>query len=480
MKPTDQTDIERQATPIIPDMIPDQTARTAKIRTDIHTATEADPTLKKRIAELAMPGASRNLNFFGKLLVDCAEKTIWERDTATLPLGCRYWRRKARNFARQYIRPDALAADLDPHNYDPKPILSAAAKAGFQTAMMPFPIGTAEPFAYLRAAVMQPAVIAEEFATECGGIGLLLLAHHLGCAPIMLSGHIPSMLRHLLPLYMRLKKGAAETMAFAITEPGAGSDVEETEGGAQAHLITTAKPTQGGYIINGRKCFISGGGFAQKVTLYAKLEGEGIESWTCFIVDKDMPGFSVGRLEHKMGQRASDAAELILEDVFVPKENVVGKLRSGWANNRNVLNYSRPCVGAMALGHGRGAFERALEFCRRTYLGPKRLIDYQDVQYTLSDMAMSLWSARAMIWHSCAQLLRCNQSSSATAKVIASDIAVKVCNQAIELMGDHGYVHANSVERLWRDSRLTQIYEGTNQINRLSLIEHLWETEFDK
>ncbi|HQP32140.1 MAG TPA: acyl-CoA dehydrogenase, partial [Deltaproteobacteria bacterium] len=297
---------------------------------------------------------------------------------------------------------------------------------------------------------------------------------------VLLSGHVPSMLRHLLPLYGRLKQGAAESMAFAITEPGAGSDVEDTEGGAQAHLVTTAKRAKGGYIINGRKCFISGGGFAQSATLYAKLEGEGIESWTCFVVDKKMPGFSVGRREHKLGQRASDASELILEDVFVPEENVVGKLRSGWANNRNVLNYSRPCVGAIALGTGRGAFERALEFCRRTYLGPKRLIDYQDVQITLSDMAMSLWAARAMIWHSCAQLLRCNQAASAAAKVTGSDTAFKVCNQALELMGDHSYVHANSAERLWRDSRLTQIYEGTNQINRLALIEAQWEAEFNK
>jgi alkylation response protein AidB-like acyl-CoA dehydrogenase len=295
----------------------------------------------------------------------------------------------------------------------------------------------------------------------------------------MLSGHIPTMLRHLLPLYWRIRRGTPEIMAFAITEPGAGSDVEDTEGAANAHLVSTARKTKGGFILNGRKCFISDGAIADKVTLYAKLDGEGIESWTCFLVEKDMSGFSVGRCEHKLGQRAADTSELVLEDVFVPSKNVVGRLRSGWANNRNVLNYSRPVVGAMALGHGRGAFEHALAFCRRTMLGPKRLIDYQDVQLTLSDMLMSLWAARAMIWHSCGQF-RCYQSASATAKVVASDTAFKVCNQALELMGDHGYVHDNSAERLWRDSRLTQIYEGTNQINRLALIEHQWETELDQ
>jgi alkylation response protein AidB-like acyl-CoA dehydrogenase len=178
-----------------------------------------------------------------------------------------------------------------------------------------------------------------------------------------------------------------------------------------------------------------------------------------------------------MGQRAADASELIFDNVFVPEKNLVGKVRSGWANNRNVLNYSRPVVGAMALGHGRGAFERCLEFCRKTNLGPKRLIEYQDVQLELADMAISLWAARSMIWQSCRQF-RCYQSASAAAKVFASDTAFKVCNQAMELMGDHGYLLKHGVERAWRDSRLTQIYEGTNQINRLALFEHHLSTDF--
>jgi alkylation response protein AidB-like acyl-CoA dehydrogenase len=284
----------------------------------------------------------------------------------------------------------------------------------------------------------------------------------------------------MIPFYLKSHLlGRPDCMAFAITEPGAGSDVEETEGGAKAKLVTTVKyaPEKKGYILNGRKCFISDGAIADKVTVYAKIGDEGIESWTCFLVERGMPGFSVGRSERKMGQRASDASELIFDNVFVPNKNVVGKLRSGWANNRNVLNYSRPAVGSMALGHGRGAFERCLEFCRKTNLGPKRLIEYQDVQMELADMAISLWAARSMIWQSCRQF-RCYQSASASAKVFASDTAFKVCNQAMELMGDCGYLHAHGVERAWRDSRLTQIYEGTNQINRLALFEHHLSTDF--
>ncbi|MCX5849028.1 MAG: acyl-CoA/acyl-ACP dehydrogenase [Deltaproteobacteria bacterium] len=436
--------------------------------------------LQERIEQLKVKNATEKMNIFGRLLVDNREMSIWEHDTKTLTWGVRRWRRKALKFSREYIRPLAAEADLHPHDYDYKPILKAAARKGFQTLMLVPPFGSASILPYLRGTAFQMAVIGEEFATECGGLALLLLAHNLGVAPLLLAGSLRNYLLHLLPLYFRsLILGSPECMAFAITEPGAGSDVEDTEGGALARLITTAKhvPEKGGYILNGQKCFISDGAIADKVTVYAKLEDEGIESWTCFLVERGMQGFSVGRSERKMGQRASDASELIFDNVFIPKRNVVGKVRSGWANNRNVLNYSRPVVGAMALGHGRGAFERCLQFCRNTNLGPKRLIEYQDVQLELADMAISLWAARSMIWHSCKQF-RCYQSVSASAKVFASDTAFRVCNQAMELMGDQGYLHSNGVERAWRDSRLTQIYEGTNQINRLALFEHQMSTDF--
>ena len=436
--------------------------------------------MEERIEQLKLKNATQKMNIFGRLLVDNREMSLWEHDTKTLSWGVRRWRRKARKFAREYIRPLAPQADLHPHDYDPKPILAAAAMQGFQTLMLTPPLGTASTLQYYKGTALQMSVVGEEFATECGGLALLLLAHNLGMAPLLLSGSVSNILRQMIPFYLKSHLlGRPDCMAFAITEPGAGSDVEDTEGGAKAKLVTTAKyvPEKKGYILNGRKCFISDGAIADKVTVYAKIGDEGIESWTCFLVERGMPGFSVGRSERKMGQRAADASELIFDNVFVPNKNVVGKLRSGWANNRNVLNYSRPVVGSMALGHGRGAFERCLEFCRKTYLGPKRLIEYQDVQMELADMAISLWAARSMIWQSCRQF-RCYQSGSASAKVFASDTAFKVCNQAMELMGDCGYLHAHGVERAWRDSRLTQIYEGTNQINRLALFEHHLSTDF--
>lgn len=436
--------------------------------------------VEERIELLKMKNATKRMNAFGQILVDNQEVSVWDRDTKTLPRGARKLRKKAKKFAREYIRPDAAEADLNSERYDPMPLLKASTKKGFQSAICASPLGTVSPSTWLRSTILGMTVLGEEFATESGGLALLLMAHHLGAAPLLLSGSFKTYLRHLVPSYFKLtyRGSTDENMAFAITEPGAGSDAEDTEGAATARAVTTARPVRGGYILNGQKCFISNGAIANKIFVFAKLEGEEMESWTCFLVEKNMKGFSVGRHEKKMGQRASDASEIIFDNVFVPNKNIIGKLRAGWAINRNVLNYSRPVVGAMALGHGRGAFERCLEFCRNTKLGTKRLIDYQDIQMELSDMIISLWSARTMIWHSVKQF-RAYQSASASAKVFASDTSVKVCNQAMEIMGDHGYVHSNGIERAWRDARLTQIYEGTNQINRLSVIENLWDAEIN-
>jgi alkylation response protein AidB-like acyl-CoA dehydrogenase len=433
--------------------------------------------LAEQIEALKIRQSRDRLTVIGRMLVDGRDLSLWEHDTKTLPRGARVWRRRARAFARERIRPLTAMADRDPASFDPKALVGAAARKGFQTQLFVPPFGRASVTTYLRSATLPIAVIAEEFATECGGLALLLLAHNLGVVPLLLSGHVRTLVRHFLPLYFKTSwLGDSTTFAFAITEPEAGSDVESCEGAAQARLNATARPVQGGYILNGSKVFISDGAIADRITFYARIEGEGVESWTCFLIDKTMPGVSVGRHEKKMGQRAADASEIILEDVFVPRRNIVGKLRSGWPNNHNVLNYSRPVVAAMALGHGRGAFERALAFCRGAERGGRRLIECRDVQYELADMVTALAAARAMIWRACRNF-RANQPLSSIAKVFASDTAVRVCNQAMELMGDAGYMHAHGVERAWRDSRLTQIYEGTNQINRYDIIEHQWDAD---
>ena len=429
------------------------------------------------IAErLKMPYAVRQMDTLGRWLADVQPLSIWERDTRILTPGARKWRRRALKFSQEFIRPVAVEADIHHRDFERRALINEAAKRGFLSLLMPLPVGRANLRAYLQSTIFQVILIGEEFCTESGGIGLLLLVHYLGIAPLLLAGHIPTYLRHLVPLQFKSMSSNPTLMAFAITEPSAGSDVEDTEGGVNARLVTSAKPAKGGYLLNGRKVFISNGQLADKLTVFAKLDGEALDSWTCFLIDKKTDGVSVGRQERKMGQRPSDASEIILEDVFVPKRNIIGKLRGGWALNRNVLNYSRPAIGAMAVGMARGAFEKTLQFCRDTFLGGRRLIEYQDVQLELADMLTRLWAARAMVWHSCSTL-RSNQAAAAATKVSATDTAYEVCNQAMELMGDHAYLRTSGVERALRDVRLTQIYEGTNQINRLALIEQQWEAE---
>jgi butyryl-CoA dehydrogenase len=263
-------------------------------------------------------------------------------------------------------------------------------------------------------------------------------------------------------------------MAFAITEPGAGSDAQDGRGASLYRPTTTAKKVEGGWLLNGTKIFISGGDIAQSVSVFAALEGEGMDSWSCFLLQRGMDGFTVGRKESKMGQRASAATELIMDNVFVPDSHLVGELYQGWGINRAVLNYSRIPVGAIALGIARGAMESAVEFASSQSQGGKPLINYQEVQLAIAQMLMEVSAMRCMVWNF-ANTWTLRQSRASMAKTFCSDTAVKVCERAMELMGNHGILHHKRAEKAYRDARLTQIYEGTNEINRLAVIEDQME-----
>jgi acyl-CoA dehydrogenase len=324
--------------------------------------------------------------------------------------------------------------------------------------------------ALARSFLLGQVLKAEEFCAACGGLGNVLLAHELGMAPMFVCGDLGVVFGWMRRVYREIRRGEPAIGAFAITEPEAGSDVEETEGAATARIGCRAAKVDGGWRISGRKVFISNGAIARWVTLFAAEQGGGVETWSCFLLDDAMDGFATGRSEKKMGQRAADATELILDEVFVPDDRVIGPVGAGWAINRNVLNFSRPVVGAIALGIARGAFERALHFCRENRLANRPLMSYQDVQLELADMLMKLSAMRATAWHAVRYRLPF-QAAGSIAKVFCSDTAWEVCNQAMELLGDHGYLHDHGVEKAARDARLTQIYEGTNQINRLAILE---------
>ena len=427
--------------------------------------------------ELAPVGARGTLGFVGRLLYDTRARTIWDRDTATLPRVFRSRRLRYRKFAESHIAPHALTADLDPSSVDVEALFVESARRGFQTELLPWPLGTMKYRALARSFLLGPALKAEEFCAACAGVSSVLLVHELGMAPMFVCGDLAVVFGWMRRIYREIRRGEPAIAAFAITEPEAGSDVEDTVGAATARIGCRAVRVDGGWRLSGRKVFISNGAVARWVTLFAAEQGRGVESWTCYLLDKSMEGFSVGRREKKMGQRAADVSELVLEEVFVPDERVIGAVGGGWAINRNVLNYSRPAVGAIALGIARGAFERALEFCHDSHLGGRPLIAYREVQLALADMLTKLSAMRATVWQA-ARYRVPFQAAGSIAKVFCSDTAWEVCNQAMELLGDHGYLHGRGVEKAARDARLTQIYEGTNQINRLAIFESQQGAEF--
>lgn len=418
----------------------------------------------------------------GRWLYDGSTKTLWERDTRTLPRYLQKRRRTYRRFAQEAIAPLAFAADQAPDEYDPRPLLAAAGRRGFQSELLPWPLGRMPFQALLNGKVFSAVLKAEEFCAAGGGIGLSLLAHDLGMAPLMLAGDLSAILRWFWPINRANLRGEVQLAAYAITEPGAGSDVEESEGAARAHYMTTARRVPGGYLLNGQKIFISGGAHCDYVTVFAVLEREDGQparvdrDFTCFIVPRGTEGFRVGRQERKLGQRAADATQLFFDDVFLSPSHLIGNERSGWALNRNVLNYSRVPVGAIALGIARGAVEAATAFARESRLNNRPLVAYQEVQLALAEMWLDTMAMRGLLWQSARHSLP-QQGIAAAAKAFCGDLAFGVANRAMELLGDHGYLATSGVEKAMRDARLNQIYEGTNQINFLAFIEAFWESD---
>lgn len=431
-----------------------------------------DPVLRRSVDLLAP---------VGRTLYDTSDVALWDRDTATLPRALRKRRHAYRAFAQRELAPRAREGDAHPELVDVGPLLGQAGRLGFQSEMLPVPFGTM-PTGGLRHPMFHTVLKAEEFTAACGGLGLALLAHDLGVAPLVLSGDGAAVRRWVIPMYRQLRAGTPRLAAFAITEPGAGSDAEDTDGARTARVGTTARRVEGGYVLNGQKVFITGGARADLVTVFAAVEPDTgpariDDHWTCFVVTDDMQGFRTGRREHKLGQRAADATELFFDDVFVPDANRVGAEHSGWALNRNVLNYSRIPVGAIALGIARGALEAAIDHARRTRMGNRPLLAYQEVQLTLADLWMDVAAMRAMVWQA-ARHSPPNQGVSAATKAFCGDRAYSVATRAMDLLGDAGASSENRVEKAMRDARLNQIYEGTNQINRLAVFEGFSTTDF--
>lgn len=308
--------------------------------------------------------------------------------------------------------------------------------------------------------VFDMALILEEVARVCSSTALLLIAQADGMLPI-LHGASPE----LKTKYLSQLSGESKLLtAIAATEPSAGSDL--------LGMKTRAVRTAGGYVINGQKCFITNGSVADILTVYAYTDPKaGAKGMTAFVVEKGTPGLKYGRNESKMGMRGSVNSELFFEDMEVPAENVIGVEGEGFSNLMRTLSVNRVFCAAQAVGIAQGALDEATRHARERVQFGKPIAELSAIQFMVADMATSIEAARLLTREAAALLddgeTRRGALVGGMAKTFASDTAMKVTTDSVQVMGGYGYMKDNSVERMMRDAKLTQIYTGTNQITRL-------------
>lgn len=363
----------------------------------------------------------------------------------------------ARQYAREVIRPKA------PH-YDetaefPKDLISTAYELGLVNQAIPAEYGG------VGLSHLEQVLVCEELAWGCSGVATSLFANDLANLPIILFGTEEQKKRLLTPFSERLKLAS-----FCLTEPGAGSDV--------AGLSTTARRDGDHYILNGSKCFITNGGYAEQFTVFATLDkSRRHKGITCFVVDGKVPGLTVAKHENKMGQRASNTVSLTFEDVRVPVANRIGEEGQGFPIAMETLDNSRPTTAAFAVGIARAALEHSLEYSSQRQTFGKPIREHQGIQFMLADMAMNIQAAR-LLTHQGAWLLDNGQKNtlvSSYAKCFAADMAMKVTTDAVQVYGGYGYIKEYPVEKLMRDAKLIQVYEGTSQVQRIVIARELFK-----
>jgi len=355
----------------------------------------------------------------------------------------------AREFAEKEMRPNA--AKYDKGEEFAEDVMKKAFEVGFLTCTIPKEYGGGG------LNDIDTVIISEELARGCAGMYTTMMVNALAYTPIILFGTDEQKKKFLKP--------QTEKMSFAsfcLTEREAGSDAST--------LQTKAKKVGSEYIINGSKCFISNAGIANIFVVFANSKPErGARGLSAFIVPGGTPGLTVGKIEDKMGHRASDTAELFFEDVKVPEENLLGKEGIGFIIAMRTLDKTRAPVGAAGVGVARAALEYAIEYAKTRKQFGKPIALFQNTAFTVAQMAMEINAARHLVWHA-AWLLDQEKPAgkeSAMAKTFGSDVAMKVTTEALQIFGGYGYMRDFPMEKLMRDAKLLQIYEGTNEIQRL-------------
>ncbi|MDF2066304.1 acyl-CoA dehydrogenase family protein [Bacillus sp. Cr_A10] len=365
-------------------------------------------------------------------------------------------RKTIREFADEVVAPGAILRDKTKEF--PKEIFKQLADMGMMG--LPFP----EEYGGAGADTVSFAIVTEELSRACASTGITYSAHiSLGGAPLNLFGTDEQKQKYLVPVCTGESFGA-----FGLTEPNAGSDA----GGTQ----TTAKEDGNDFVINGNKAFITNASYAKHLALTAITDvKDGKKEISAIIVPTDAEGFSVIDNYEKMGLNASNTTELVLENVRVPQENLLGKRGNGFRQFLVTLDGGRIGIGAMAVGIAQAAFDRALRYSKERKQFGKTLSEFQITQFKLADMAMKIELARTMV-HKAAWLKdqdRAFSKEASMCKLYASEIAMEVADEAIQIHGGYGYMKEYEVERYMRDAKLLEIGEGTSEVQRMVIARHI-------
>jgi acyl-CoA dehydrogenase len=355
----------------------------------------------------------------------------------------------AHEFAEKEMRPNA--AKYDKGEEFPWDVINKAFEVGLFTCEIP------EEYGGGGLNHMDIAVLSEELAWGCAGMYTTIMASSLALTPILLFGSDEQKKKFLIPF-----SEETSIAAFCLTEREAGSDA--------GSIKTKAIKSGDEYVINGSKCFITNGGVSKLYVIFALTDpGKGARGISAFVVPCDTPGLIIGKEEDKMGHRASNTCELFFEDVKVPAANLLGKEGMGFIVAMRTLDKTRAPVGAGAVGVARAALEHAVEYARTRIQFGKPIALFQDIVFKIAQIATEVNAARFMVWNAAWRLdqgLPVGKES-AMAKFYATDVAMKITTDALDILGGYGYMKDYPMEKLMRDAKLLQIYEGTNSIQRM-------------
>ncbi len=353
----------------------------------------------------------------------------------------------ARDFARNEMAP--VAEHYDRTAEFPLPVIQKARKAGLLNINIPIEYGGGG------ASLVEECLVGEELAWGCSGISTTMMINNLAAIPIIVGGSEAQKSEWL----GRMVGG--QLASYAVTEPSAGSDV--------AGIQTTATRQGSEYCLKGSKTFISNASFSDFFVVFAYSDrAKRYKGMTAFIVERDRAGFSASKKFDKLGQRASDTAEITLADVVVPEANRLGREGDGFMIAMQVFDKSRPAVAAAAVGVAQRALDESVKYAKERHTFGVALAEHQVIAHMLADMAMNIQAARLLAWQS-AWLVDQGQSNTklaAFAKAFAADAAMKITTDAVQIHGGYGYMKEYPVEKLMRDCKVFQIYEGTSQIQR--------------